>query len=424
MLLVFATSYVHDHPTIAIAATTILMFSIGLRVYLIWRKPRLYAAHPQRWRILFSGAVLLAAGCWGALTAGAILMYPRTSWTFTIMLFCLLGAAPNSLTVLTPSRLLVIANQVVMLVPSIVTEVYVGGQQGYILGMLSLLFLGFLMDQERILHLRYWKSLHDQRLLQHAKEAAEAASRSKSEFLANISHELRTPMNGIIGMTAVTLDTALSSEQRDSLETVKHCADSLLKLLNELLDFSKLDAGKLELEHTLFQLRDFVDDICKPFVLASGAKGVRFGWNADRGTPDALLGDPGRLGQVLGNLLANAFKFTAQGEINLQIRAEEGSANDGVKLHFTLQDTGIGVPADKQDLIFNAFTQADGSTTRKYGGTGLGLTICARLVERMGGRIWVESDGSSGSVFHFTAEFGLQGAPATPPHESLIRVRP
>jgi len=255
---------------------------------------------------------------------------------------------------------------------------------------------------------RYWSALNDRRLLEQSKELAESANRTKSEFLANISHELRTPMNGIIGMTELTLDSPLSSEQRDNLETVKDCSISLLQLLNEVLDFSKIEAGRMHLESAPFELRDFLRSTMKPFTTLAAAKGLQLTCDVAPATPDAVAGDSGRLAQVLVNLTGNAIKFTTDGQIAVHVSHEDGAS--GTVLHFVVRDTGIGIPLEKQVSIFEAFTQADGSITRKYGGTGLGLAICTRLVQLMRGRIWVESEPGKGSAFHFTVSCELQGA--------------
>ncbi|MBF0420384.1 MAG: response regulator [Magnetococcales bacterium] len=271
----------------------------------------------------------------------------------------------------------------------------------------------------------YWLQLNINELeLAQAQEKAERANHAKSLFLANMSHELRTPMNTVVGMIDLVLDTNLDNRQRHYLQTVHRSADALLAIMDDILDFSWLEADKLVLDQTPFAIKQVAAEAMALIHLPASQKGLRLTWEYDEGLPSRVVGDPVRLRQVLINLLHNAIKFTQTGFIALVIKPGSLVVNEQtnrVPVHFMVMDTGVGVPRKDQEVIFHSFTQADGSTTRQFGGTGLGLAICRQLVEKSGGSIWVESDGSTGSTFHFSIPYprsdtseSLDPVPSTP----------
>jgi signal transduction histidine kinase len=389
-----------------LAVTLFAVATMGaylVRLFLVLRKNQIYSRNARAWRAAFCAALVCFSSAWGLMSCYSYVVNGFSHWNSLLMTFCVLAISFGAIVSLTPRPLYLYCHILPLLIPPMVADIALGGE-GYSMALLDAVCLVFILVQGRELSEQYSKAFEDRRLLESAKKMAEAANEAKGHFLANMSHELRTPMNGIIGMTELALETELSSEQRDLLETSRNSAISLLYLLNDVLDFSKMEHRSIQLDHVPFDLARLLAETTQVFERQAKQKGLSLACEISDRIPREVGGDPARLRQILVNLIGNALKFTPAGTVLVRAGVESSDSRE-IQVGFSVIDTGIGIPKEKQDVIFQPFAQADVSMTRKYGGTGLGLSIAMRLVSLMAGSMQISSEPGKGSTFHFSVCF-------------------
>jgi len=403
------TEIYREHTQIMMVSTCVLLMALLGRMGILAISEDLHAFNPVLWRSLIACSVAAVAFAAGFIHAVITMFYGVSCWTYSVSIIAMSACTGGALAAFVPIPGLRKLNLYGHLVPGTVAAWIYCGDRGYAVVLASCMLMVFATLQGGRLQAAYWDQLVQRfrdsersRELEGARIAAEGANRAKSFFIANMSHEIRTPLNGVIGMINLAMESASEKDRKECLSTACNSAEYLLAVINEILDFSKIEAGKLVIEFADLDLHKLVSEALSMFKLQADRKGIELALKIDPSVPSLVRGDSVRVRQIIINLLGNALKFTQAGSVTL---SAEASPEDPLLITFGVQDTGIGIPPDKQELIFEAFSQADASTTRRFGGTGLGLTICTRLVTAMSGKIWVESEPGHGSTFYFTLPF-------------------